>query len=67
MVTRGSQRGKCQKLQFLKWPLEADSKNKSIPIDPHVKMANFTAEMNIFTAWSFIQPASAASLCPFLD
>ena len=40
-----------QKLQFLKWPLEAVSKGESIPIDPRVKMPNLTAEINIFTAW----------------
>lgn len=42
---------KCQQLQFLKWPFEAVSKSKSIPFDPHVKVLNFTAEVNIFTAW----------------
>ena len=42
---------KCQKLLFVKWPLEAGSKSESIPIDPHVKMPNFTAEINIFKAW----------------
>lgn len=32
---------KCQKLQFLEWPLEADTWSKPISIDSHVKM-NFT-------------------------
>ena len=34
---------KCQKLQFVKCPLE------SISIHLHVKIANFTAEINMFT------------------
>ena len=42
---------KCQKPQFLKWPLEADS--KKISIQPHVKMDRFTAEINMFTAPNF--------------
>ena len=41
----------CQKLQFLKWPLEADSTSESIPVRPHNKMPNFIAEINMFTAW----------------
>lgn len=41
----------CQKLQFIELPLEAGSKRESIPIDAHVKMLNFTAELNIFPAW----------------
>lgn len=32
---------KCQKLQFLEWPLEADTWSEPIRIDSHVKM-NFT-------------------------
>lgn len=32
---------KCQKLQFLEWPLEADTWSEPISIDSHVKM-NFT-------------------------
>ena len=45
------------KLQFIDCPLEADSKSQSIPIDPHVKMPNFTAEINMFTACKHvIQP-----------
>ena len=43
--------GERQKLQFISWPLEAGSKNKSIPIDPNVKMPNFTAEINMSTVW----------------
>ena len=31
--------------------IEAGSKSKSIPMDTHVKMVNFTAEINMFTAW----------------
>ncbi|MDF4311626.1 hypothetical protein P3389_34060, partial [Vibrio parahaemolyticus] len=42
---------KCQKLQFFEWPLEAGSRSESIYIDPRVKMPNFTAEINMFTAW----------------
>ena len=41
-----------QKVQFLKWPLEADSKGESTSTDSHVKLANFTAEINIFVAWN---------------
>jgi len=40
----------CLNLQFLLWPLEALQKTLT-PIDPHVKMANFTAEINMFTVW----------------
>lgn len=32
------------KRQFLEWPLEPGYKNKSIPIDSHVKMNNFSTE-----------------------
>lgn len=42
---------KCQNLQFIDWPLEAGSKREQIPIQPHVKMPKFTAEINMFTAW----------------
>ena len=42
---------KCKKLQCFEWPLEAGSKSESIPIDIHVKMPNFTAEINMFIAW----------------
>lgn len=38
-------------VQFLEWPLEAGSKSKSSPTEPHVKMANFIAEINMLTAW----------------
>ncbi len=31
------------KLQFLKWPLEADSESESILTGAHIKMSNFTA------------------------
>ena len=34
---------------FLSWGLGAESNNESIFIDLHVKMSNFTAEINIFT------------------
>lgn len=33
---------KCQKLQFLEWPLEVGSKKESILIRPCVKMANYS-------------------------
>jgi len=39
-------------LQFVEWPLESGSRSKSITIDSHVKMSNFTAENKLFTAWS---------------
>ena len=42
---------KEQKLQFFECPLGAGSKRESIPIDSHVIMPNFTAEINMFTAW----------------
>ncbi len=44
---------KCQKLQFLKWPLDTCSKSESVPIKPHINIYNFTAEMRVFmfTAW----------------
>jgi len=32
-------------------PLQAGFKSEHILMDPHVKMPNFTAEMNMFTAW----------------
>lgn len=38
---------KMQNLQFLEWSLEAGSK---FPIVAHVKMPNFRAEVNMFTA-----------------
>ena len=41
---------KCQKL-FVECPLEAGSRSESISIHPHVKMPNFTAGINMFTAW----------------
>lgn len=34
-----------------KWPFEAGSKSQSVPIDLCIKMPNFTAEINMFTAW----------------
>ena len=40
-----------KKLQFFEWPPEAGSKSESISIHPHVKIPNFTAEINLFTAW----------------
>ena len=39
---------KCQKLQFLEWPLETGSESESIPIHCQVKMPNFIAEI---TTW----------------
>jgi len=41
------------KLQFLEWPFEADSRSESIHLDLHVKMPNFTAEINTFTALGY--------------
>ena len=38
-----------QKLKLAEWWLEVGSKTESIPIDHHVKMPNFTAEINMFT------------------
>lgn len=38
---------KCQRLQFLHWPLEYVSNNESFPIDSHVKMSSFTAGINM--------------------
>lgn len=35
-----------QNVQFFKSPLEAGSKSESISIEPHVKIGNFTAEIN---------------------
>lgn len=43
------------KLQFLKCPPEAECRNSRGHIHTHVKMKIFTAEINIFTAWSKIQ------------
>ena len=40
--------------KFSEWPLEAGSKSESIPIHSHVKMPNFTAEINMFTAWHIL-------------
>lgn len=40
---------KCQELQFLLRPLEAESKNEPVLLDPHYKM---TTERNVVTAWS---------------
>lgn len=52
VIPRGIFRGKyikpilmCQKMQFLEWPLESGSKGKSFPVDPHVKITTFTAEI----------------------
>lgn len=45
-----SQSRRAKKLQFLKWLLEACSESESVPIDCHVKMPNFTVEINMFTA-----------------
>jgi len=38
-------------LQFLKQLVEFGSKRESILIDLHVKMANFQAEINMFSTW----------------
>lgn len=37
-------------VQFIEWQLEPGSKSESIHVDPNVKMANFKAEINMFTA-----------------
>ncbi len=39
----------CQKLQFLKWPLEASSKSESILMELHNKIPKFTIQTNMFT------------------
>ena len=41
---------KCQKQQFIEWPLEAPEVRQSL-FTPVIKMPNFTAEINMFTAW----------------
>lgn len=38
------------KRQFLWWALEVGSKNQSVPVDSHVKLSNFTTEINMFAA-----------------
>lgn len=38
------------KLQFLWWALEVGFKNQSVPVDSHVKLSNFTTEINMFAA-----------------
>ncbi len=38
-------------MQFLKWPLEAGSKNRLIPTVPHIKKPKLTAEINMSTMW----------------
>uniref|UniRef100_A0A1A8KZZ5 Uncharacterized protein n=1 Tax=Nothobranchius pienaari TaxID=704102 RepID=A0A1A8KZZ5_9TELE len=42
---------KYQKLQFHPHPLGAGVRSEQILIDSHVKNTNFTAEINMFTAW----------------
>uniref|UniRef100_A0A8C6LZM6 Gfo/Idh/MocA-like oxidoreductase domain containing 1 n=1 Tax=Nothobranchius furzeri TaxID=105023 RepID=A0A8C6LZM6_NOTFU len=42
---------KYQKLQFHPHPLGAGVRGEQILIDTHVKNTNFTAEINMFTAW----------------
>lgn len=37
------------KVQFLQWSLEVGFNCEAVPIDFHVGMFNFTAEINIFT------------------
>lgn len=41
-----NQKQTCQKLHFLEWPFEGDNKSESVPIDVHVKIPNFRAEIN---------------------
>lgn len=38
-----------QKTAVPPWPIEAGSKNKSIPTEVHIKMQNFTAKINRFS------------------
>lgn len=38
-------------VQSLEWPLGAGLKSKSLPIDPHVEIASFVTDINIFAAW----------------
>lgn len=49
---------KCQKLQFAEWPFEADSKSKSITMDPHVKMCftRFFIERKWISFAHWLQP-----------
>ncbi len=57
------------KLQFLKWPLEADFKRESVPTEALIKISNLTVEMNMYDIisyplqlhplvqiWSFLAP-----------
>lgn len=44
--------GKCQKLQFLWWPHEADFK-VSESLDSHIEIPNFTVLKLVFTPWQF--------------
>ncbi len=37
-------------MQFLKWPLKGGFQKEKISIRTHIKMPEFTAEINIFTA-----------------
>ena len=45
------QSGTKKSCSFFNWPVGSGSKSESIFIDPHVKMSNFTAQINMFTAW----------------
>lgn len=37
--------------EFFKWPLEAGSQSQSIPMRTHIKMSNFSEEINMYTYW----------------
>lgn len=54
------------KLQFLTRQLETGLKSESTPIDLHVKMLNFTTEVNVVTAWYRKQFWSLQLIFPFM-
>lgn len=64
---------KCQKLQFLKWSLEAGSKKRvNLHRPPYIKMPNYAADINMFTACvgGATEAESSGSIpacCPFLS
>ncbi len=47
---------KCKNLQFLNWPLEDGCKNESVPVRPHVQMANMFKAWFNFVFWFFFGP-----------
>lgn len=67
---KSSQCEKCQKLRFLIRPLEVGSKSESFPMDHHVKMLIFTAEINTLAAGtknSLVSVDNALHLLTVLD